>query len=253
MSMVRKLAVRTANALPRAWKRHLKWSLTIPDMGASIENMKRAGFSPQTALDIGAYVGDWTRMAKEIFPACQVCMFEPQQDKEPGLRRLMQELPEVTLKRTLLGDVPDTSVSFYPLESGSSTSPSRNMPSDLKPIVLPSTTLETAVAGTPFARPDLIKIDVQGAELKVLRGGLSVLSAAQVVILEVSLVEEYKGSPLFVDVISFMAQQGFRVYDVCTIWRNNRTMSMNEADVIFVRHGSSLLNPANYTRDPAPT
>src|SRR4029077_13854083 len=131
MSMVRQLAIRTANSLPRAWKRRLKWTLSIPDMGASLENMRRIGFAPGTVLDIGAYVGDWTRMAKEIFPACQVCMFEPQQDKEEGLRRLMQGLGGVTLKRTLLGEVPDTSVSFYPLESGSSTTRSRNMPAEL--------------------------------------------------------------------------------------------------------------------------
>lgn len=250
MSILRKMAITTANALPPAWKRRLKWTFTVPDMGASLENMRRLGFSPRTALDIGAFVGKWTAMTKEIFPGCAVCMFEPQADKQERLTAMTRSLKDVKLVQTLLGETPNSSMTFYQMESGSSTVEFRNLNPNVKPIVLASTTLAAAVDGTLFARPDLIKIDVQGAELKVMNGGLDVIRAAQAVILELSLVEEYKGCPLLREMVDFMAGLGFRVYDICTIWRNNRTSSMNEADVIFVRDDSPLLNPANYHRDP---
>jgi FkbM family methyltransferase len=248
MSILRAAAIRVANSLPVAWKRSLKWQLSIPDMAASFANMRRNGFEPRVALDIGAYVGRWTQMVRGVWPACRVCMFEPQAERQEGLRLLARQLPGVELKATALGEHPDTSVTFYALPGGgSSTTPSKNM-GDVRPTVLPSTTLTAAVAGTDFANPDLVKIDVQGAELRVMRGGMDVIAGAEVVVLEVSTVEEYDGGPLFAEIVRFMADQKFRVYDICTIWRNNRTMSMNEVDVIFVRAGSKILTERNYRR-----
>ncbi len=56
---------------------------------------------------------------------------------------------------------------------------------------------------------DFIKIDVQGAELAVLRNGVRALSKALVVQTEVEFVELYRGQPLFADVDAFLRSQGF--------------------------------------------
>ena len=56
----------------------------------------------------------------------------------------------------------------------------------------------------------------------MLRGGTRTLASADAVVLEASIVEEYKGSPLIHEVIAFMAERGFLLYDVCTVWRNTR-------------------------------
>ena len=47
-------------------------------------------------------------------------------------------------------------------------------------------------------------------------------------------------------VVAFMAAQGFRVYDLCTIWRNSRNKSMIEADLIFARPQCPIFDPKNY-------
>jgi FkbM family methyltransferase len=247
MSIIRKAAMNFANALPPTWKRSLKWKLMVPDMGASYELLRHKGFSPKHALDIGAYVGKWSTLCKEVWPQVNICMFEPQQDKQALLNAFVQRHPGSLLKQTVLGDKLDEEVQFYLQESGSSTYDMLSHP-DLKPIKLKSTTLANAVQGTPFASPDLIKVDVQGAELKVLLGGEAQLRNAEVVCLEVCLAEEYKNAPLFAEVIAFMADHNLLVHDICTIWRNTNTGSMNEADVIFVRKGSQLTDPRYYTR-----
>ena len=58
---------------------------------------------------------------------------------------------------------------------------------------------------------------------------------------EVALIEQYVGGPLFADVVGYMAQRGLFVHDICTIFRNTPDQSMNEADVIFARRGTSFL------------
>jgi FkbM family methyltransferase len=59
---------------------------------------------------------------------------------------------------------------------------------------------------------DLIKIDVQGAELQVLGSARRALSGALVVQAEVEFLEVYKGQPLFGDVDRFLRQAGFQFH-----------------------------------------
>lgn len=56
---------------------------------------------------------------------------------------------------------------------------------------------------------DFIKIDVQGAELKVLQNATKALGNTLVVQTEVEFLELYRGQPLFADVDRFLRQQGF--------------------------------------------
>jgi FkbM family methyltransferase len=241
MSLLRSAAIKFGNAIPLEWKRKLKWQLMIPDTGASLELLKRKGFQPDYVLDIGAYVGAWTRMCKGIWPQANICMFEPQPQKRPLLEQLTRSLPGLTLRSALLSDAPGQQIDFHLAETGSSALNLLAKP-DAPTVRLVTQTLSSALAGTPFAKPDMIKVDVQGAELSVLNGGQDVLAAAQVVVLEVALIEQYAGGPLFADVIGYMAQRGLFVHDICTIFRNTPDQSMNEADVIFARPGASFLS-----------
>ena len=247
MSIVRAAAVKFGNSIPPRWKRALKWKLMIPDMGASLELLRAKGFSPRHVLDVGGFIGSWTRTCKDVWPDAEVCIFEPQPDKHAGLTALARDLPGVTLRTELLSDVAGQEVTFSLAQSGSSSLPLLDKP-NAPTILLRTQTLAAAVAGTPFAKPDLVKVDVQGAELAVLDGARGVLDFAEVVLLEVALVEEYRGGPLFAQVIAYMAERGFRVHDICTIFRNPQSHSMNEADVIFVRHDSALLDRKFYRR-----
>jgi FkbM family methyltransferase len=247
MSLVRATAIKFGNFIPPRWKRALKWRLMIPDMGASLELLRQKGFSPRHVVDIGGFVGDWTRTCKDVWPDAQVCIFEPQPDKQAGLQALARQLPGITVRSELLSDVAGKELSFSLAQSGSSSLPLIDKLNAPK-IQLRTQTLSASVAGTAFAKPDLVKVDVQGAELAVLEGGRDVLAAAEVVLLEIALIEEYAGGPLFAEVIAYMAAQGFHVHDICTIFRNGASQSMNEADVIFVREGSALLDRKYYRR-----
>ncbi|WP_413204486.1 FkbM family methyltransferase [Rhodospirillum sp. A1_3_36] len=61
-------------------------------------------------------------------------------------------------------------------------------------------------------RAEFIKLDVQGAELRVLENAVSLLRSTLVVQVEVEFVELYKGQPLFADVDCFLRSQGFQFH-----------------------------------------
>jgi len=59
--------------------------------------------------------------------------------------------------------------------------------------------LDTLAAREQLPAPDLVKIDVQGAELEVLAGASATLAGASVLVVEVSLVDYNKRAPLMAD------------------------------------------------------
>jgi len=59
--------------------------------------------------------------------------------------------------------------------------------------------------------PDVVKIDVQGYEDRVLRGGEDTIRHAQFCIIEISFEPLYEGSPVFDDIYRQMRELGFRL------------------------------------------
>jgi FkbM family methyltransferase len=59
------------------------------------------------------------------------------------------------------------------------------------------------------AETDYLKLDIQGAELDVLRGATNLLRRVVVISTEVEFVPLYKEQPLFADVDTFLRSQGF--------------------------------------------
>ena len=85
----------------------------------------------------------------------------------------------------------------------------------------------------------LLKVDVEGFELQVLRGAEPLLNAIPTVILEVSL-ERFWNQPIFHEVIAQMAEWGYWVYDFVGFNRRPADGSLGQADVCFVRSDSPL-------------
>jgi FkbM family methyltransferase len=203
-----------------------------PSMPGLLENIKDNGFSPVTIIDIGANVGDWTRMAASVFPSSRILMFDANPENDQALRNTVHELgirSEHFIN--LIGAEKNDAVTFYKFGTGSSVLPDL---SDIEreAVTLPMNTLDNV--------PLLLKLDVQGFELEVLAGGRRTLRLSDVVIMEVSLLPCNDGGPLFADVIAFMKEEGFVVFDFCGQHRREGDKVLVQTDVAFVRHDSRL-------------
>ena len=74
--------------IPERLKRQLKNRVGVPSMEAGLQNLRANGFTPNLALDIGAYQGEWTILCKQIWPACSVLMLEAAPARMPKLHQL---------------------------------------------------------------------------------------------------------------------------------------------------------------------
>lgn len=77
-----------------------------------------------------------------------------------------------------------------------------------------SITLDTHIIKNNLPLPEFIKIDVQGAELLILKGAENSLLYCEMILLEVSLHRYNKDSPLFIDIINYMDKIGYCAIDI---------------------------------------
>jgi len=93
-------------------------------------------------------------------------------------------------------------------------------------------TLDQVVKESDISQPFLVKIDTEGFELEVLKGGTKTLKSASGVIVECSIAHRFVGGYEFADLIAFMNDNEFRLDRILT--HNPRF-----ADLFFVpRHGT---------------
>ena len=71
-------------------------------------------------------------------------------------------------------------------------------------------TLDAVAAKLELEDNLFVKIDVQGFECEVIKGGQATLRRAKIVIVETTFRPIYEGQPLFGDVYSALVELGFR-------------------------------------------
>lgn len=94
--------------------------------------------------------------------------------------------------------------------------------------------------------PLVVKADVEGAELDVLAGARAVLERTELVLLETSLFELVPGQPLLHDVVAWMAEAGFAVYDVFGGHLRPLDGALAQLDVAFAPRDGILRTDSRY-------
>jgi FkbM family methyltransferase len=222
-------------------KRKLKERAGVPSTVMSLKLIHKNGFKPNVIYDIGAYKGEWTKEVISIFPSSSFYMFEGQVSKEGSLNKITKLFPDqVKYHIGLLGAISGEEVIFHEYETASSVH-SEYYKTEAVDKISYLQTLDEVLQKWNWPLPDFIKLDTQGYEIEILKGGSKSLLSAELILMEVSFLEIYKGAPLFHDVISQMSEWGFQVYDICTLMRRPLDQALYQADVLFVKSSSELV------------
>ena len=236
MSIINKLLTEKA-------KDYLKKKAGVPDMFFSLERLKHLGFNPKQIIDVGAYEGEWTKAVSQLFPEANILMCEAMPAKEEKLKPLVNG--KINYEIGVLGAVDGKEVYFTELETASSVLEEEAAIHNR--VARKTNSLNTVLTKRNISKVDLIKLDVQGYELEVLLGFDKFMSATDVILTEASLLDIHKGVPLVRDVINFMGDQGFVLYDICSVsTRRPLDNALWQTDLLFVKHNSIFRQDKRY-------
>jgi len=203
-----------------------------------MEQARSMGIAPASVIDAGAANG--TQELYLTFPQARHLLIEPLREFEPALDALKKRIPQLEYVIAAAGpQAGETTIHVHPDLYGSSTR-LEDEGTDVNgtPRVVPVARLDDLCKDLPA--PYLLKIDVQGGELDVLTGAANVLRHTEMVVLETLLFETYRDAPQFRDVVEFMHQRGFVLYDIADLLHRPLDNALLQIDVAFVPASSPL-------------
>src|SRR5438105_899402 len=169
----------------------------------TLQRLASLKFAPRAIYDIGAFHGYWTKAARKVFPDAQYVLFEANAENAPKL----DQSGERYLIAALAGEDRAEKPFYLPKHAvGTGASLYREQSEhyagdNARAVTVTTRRLDALVAEHHLPSPDLIKLDVQGAELDVLAGAAGILQSTSALIAEVSLLAHNEAAPLVADVI----------------------------------------------------
>ena len=204
--------------------------------------LKKKNFKPNVIVDIGCGYGQWTKKIIKIYPDADYFLFDAYINNEQNLVSLKKKYNNLQFKICLLTD-DNAKYTFFNMGYGSSIFEEQTNHKRLIQEIKSTTLIQELPSSIKNQSNNLIKLDVQGAELKVLDGLKEYINFFEIIILEVSLHNYNKEAPLFDEIMTYMENKNYKLYDIFDLKRLGETNSiLIQFDCVFVKKDSDLFN-----------
>lgn len=202
-------------------------------------NLKRTGFNPSLVIDVGAQVG--TPELYQTFPDAHHIFIEPVIECIPTLQHIASDLKSVTIYNCAISNINgETELSVT--DSKQYASIDESIGKETR--IIEVKTVDSILEDFPKINGSiLLKVDVDGPEVKVLQGSKSLLKQDCVVVIEASMADE---NPRFNRVVEYLSAYGYEVYDIVDPLYRQSDWHLWQVDLIFVKKDSPIWGPKTY-------
>jgi FkbM family methyltransferase len=216
--------------------------LTYPDSWIDIyTRLRSAGFRPDYVYDIGASDGLWSRTLADVFPHSIFYLFEPLGDHVASYREALGQLPPARFRvhHSALGETcGSVTIALTPDPRGSTSLEIVSGPSQIFPeaVDAPQQRLDRLLKAGIVKPAQLIKLDVQGGERRILRGAEYALKFAQVLQVECWLYASYgPETAMLADLVKLLGDCGFIAIEFSDPWYAAENHQLCCLDLYFAR------------------
>ena len=195
--------------------------------------------APETIIDIGSNKGQFILLMEQIFPNKIVYSFEPIIEMINKQKKFYKYKKNITFHNLALGSsicskeflITSRMDSSSFLKVVSNTNKSKNY-SVIEKRDIKVSTLDKIFLNEKISHPILIKMDVQGYELEVLKGANDLLKKTDYLLLEVSENEMYQNQPTEKIIVEYLKNFNFEIYR-SNDWLKIQNTNFNQRDIIF--------------------
>jgi len=183
-------------------------------VNSAIDAIKALLPNNPTLVDIGAAKGDFTSDFLESFPGAEALLFEPTRESVIVLLERFRGNTRVKIFGHALGNVKGTgALHSYRQSEDNSLLNSLVQDAESSENRVKVETLDDFLAlPGMLSRVDMIKIDTQGTDLKVLEGARKTIQKHQpFIVAEAIFVPLYAGQDSYYGILDFMRQQEYRL------------------------------------------
>lgn len=209
----------------------------VPSFDRLVGVLGHARLMPRTVFDIGVAYG--TPWLYDAFPVAKFYLVDPTRESLPYMQAWARKL-DAEVHNFGLGDQEtQLPIAVRPEIGGSSLLDEVGTCEIRATYDVPIRRFDRSFGA--FTRPALCKIDVQGAELMVIKGMGDRIGDFDVLIIETSLIATLQGdAPEFADIVLAMKYRGFALYDIVGITRRPLDRALAQVDAVFVPEMSPL-------------
>ena len=211
------------------------------------EQSRLVGPAAATVFEVGAADGQHAVRYAELFPKAIVYAFEPVPESFAKLAAAADGRSSVRPFQLALSDAAGTARMHLSkwIEASSLLPPKATGASfdayqaSRRSIDVATDTLDAICAREHVSRIDLLKMDAQGAELRILAGAAAMLRAGAIGVIysEVQFIESYEGAGQFDEMMLLLKGHGFRLHNLYDLHHNHRG-ELCWGDAIFVHDGA---------------
>lgn len=209
------------------------------DMDRALQHLTDKGFRPKVVLDIGAAKGYWTLQTAWRWKDANFFMIDPLQESEPELQKICQD-PRFRYLLTAVGKEPGELVMNVTADCDGSSLLGFSHPDPARQRRIRVARVDDLLSEGRLSPPELVKLDVQGFELNVLEGGQRLFDTAEVFIVEVNLFPFMLECPRVHEVVKYMADRKFYLFDIAGSLRRPYQNDLGQMDLVFVADRSSM-------------
>lgn len=215
------------------WELRRIGSMTCSTMSAGLLRLSSHNLQVQTVLDVGASNGSWSKECMTHFPDASYVLFEPQPVHCSALGSFAEACRQkVVIVNKAVGAVEgETYFDATDPFGGALLSSGEGD----KTIKVPLTTIDTCVSQHQMDGPFLIKLDTHGFERSILNGAAKALERTGILIIEAYNHRITDEAFLFWELCDFLAQKGFRPFDLVDVMNRPHDKSLWQMDLFFIR------------------
>ena len=189
---------------------------------------KLFGNTSITIFDVGAHDGRTAKLYNKQFPNSKIFSFEPTPNTFRQLKNNASKYQNVALFNVALSSFVGQTDFFINNSSLTnsllkpSSDEARNAPdiyANKEKITVETNTIDNFCSINKIEKINILKIDVQVADLEVLKGAIGMLKkkAIDLIYVEVEFMEVYSNQPLFHDISLFLKTNDYNLYYIYNV------------------------------------